>query len=68
MQRLYQLVTTMDTFVIKNLPKMTVPQFTSTIIFFLTRPELCSFKLREEILKKMIDGVEHFNEYQISIF
>ncbi len=68
MQRLYQLVTTMDVFVIKNLNTMTVPQFTSAIIFFFTKPDLCSDSLRKAILEKMADSMDHFNEIQVSIF
>lgn len=66
--KIHQLTHTVDTFVLKNLERMNLHEYTTCVIYYLTHPEVCSPILRKELLEKMSDAATEFNEYQLHIF
>lgn len=68
MAKLSQLTQMCDTFALKNLHNMNIHEFTTTVIYYMSHPEVCSSSLRRALLHKMNDSVQEFNEYQLHIF
>jgi len=61
--KICQLTTMADTFVIKNLERLNMHEFTTIVIYYLNHHDVCSKQLRKALLNKMGDAVTHFNEY-----
>ena len=57
-----------DTFVIKNIEKFNVFEFTTMVIYYLNRPEISSTALRRALLERMGSAVNEFNEQQLHVF
>lgn len=57
-----------DTFVFKNLERMNLHEYTTSVIYYLNHPEVCSDDLRRALLEKMQTSIPEFNEYQLHIF
>ena len=68
MSKLAQLTQMCDTFALKNLDSMNIHEYTTTVIYYMGRPEICSSQLRRALLNKMNESIQEFNEYQLHIF
>ena len=66
--QLAQLTQLVDTFVIKHMSRMSLPEFTATVIYYFEHPEVCSSELRQALLTKIDNSVSEFNEYQLHVF
>ena len=68
MSKLTQLTQMCDTFALKNLDSMNIHEYTTTVIYYMNHPEICSSQLKRALLNKMNESVQEFNEYQLHIF
>ena len=66
--KIHQLTHMIDTFVVKNLERMNLHEYTTAVIYYLNHPEVCSDDLRKALLDKMHASIPEFNEYQLHIF
>ena len=68
MSQLAQLTQFVDTFAVKHLNNMNLPEFTTCVIYYFDHPEICSKDLRDAILEKILSASSEFNEYQLAVF
>lgn len=68
LSQLAQLTQLCDTFVIKHMGRMSLPEFTTAVIYYFEHPEVCSDDLRNSLLNKIGNSVGEFNEYQLHVF
>ena len=66
--KLCQLTQMADTFVIQNLDRMNLHEFTTTVIYYFNHQEICSQKLRQSLVQKLDSSISDFNEYQLHVF
>ena len=63
MTKLKQLTIMADTFVLKEMDKLNVHEFTTVCIYYLTHLDVCSQPLKTALIDKICRAVSEFNEY-----
>jgi len=59
---------TIDPFVIKNVSRFSVPEFTCAVFYYLNHLGVCSLKLREVLISKIREAPNEFNQTQLNVF
>lgn len=57
-----------DTFAVQNLEKMSLHEYTTTVIYYFNHQDVMSIKLRQALIEKMGRSIQEFNEYQLHVF
>lgn len=66
--KICQLTQMADTFAIQNLEKMSLHEYTTTVIYYFNHQDVMSAKLRQALIEKMGRSIQEFNEYQLHVF
>jgi len=57
-----------DTFAVQNLEKMSLHEYTTTVIYYFNHQDVMSTKLQQALIEKMGRSIQEFNEYQLHVF
>lgn len=66
--KICQLTQMADTFAVQNLEKMSLHEYTTTVIYYFNHQDVMSTKLRQALIEKMGKNIQEFNEYQLHVF